>query len=71
MAQKNWKKTITKRDEIEFRRKQYLRNRYDNEIAIILGINDIWHLHVPNTKVRHFKTKSQALRYAKAYMRKH
>ena len=71
MALKDWKKTISKRDEIEFRRKKYDGRRIDNEIAIILGTNDKWHLHIPTYKVRHFKTKSQAIKYARAYMRKH
>ena len=70
MALKDWKKTISKRDEIEFRRKKYDGSRYDNEIAIILGTNDRWHLHIPDKNIV-YTTKSQALKFAKAYMRKH
>lgn len=66
MALKDWRLTIRKRDEIEFKRKDT-----KEEIAIILGVNDIWHLHIPYKKVKHYNSKEQALKFAKSYMKKH
>jgi len=75
MATKDWKKTKNTKNHIQFEQRGN-NNRWAETLNIIY-FKPIWEITISydissdhHTKVP-FKTKTQALKYARAYMRKH
>ena len=71
MANKDWKIITNERTELEFK------NKKNNTIIRFEKTRDqynryyIWAFYInENEQVEYFKTKSEALKYAKAYMTK-
>jgi len=70
MALKDWKKRIFENDEysywIQFQKKN------SNEYVEIMNMGDDgFRVMTTGTKQKYFKTKTQAMRFATAYMKKH
>ena len=76
MALKDWKKGDFINYEAEFIKKNIAITLTNNQTQLV-HIQKPWHLTIEKRRpydelfYRNFKTKSQALKYAKAYMRKH
>jgi len=66
MVIKDWKKEETLAGNIIF----YHREKY-KQIRIDKGFYERWELKIPNHSIKKFKTKQQALKFAREYMRKH
>ena len=73
MTLKDWKKEYNGKLVINYK------NKYGDSLQVIkeyLDIYDsdtqrVWKIFDNTKMIKHFKTKSQALKFAKAYMRKH
>jgi len=66
MATKDWKKQKTYRNQYAWKK--------NNKLLIVMRdntTNPYWHVRILGLINKEFKTKQQALAFAKAYMRKH
>ncbi|MFW5794153.1 MAG: hypothetical protein ACOCV1_01600 [Bacillota bacterium] len=72
MALKDWKKTVDERSELEFRNKKTGDIiSFDKATSQDLRYM-IWDFYInKKQQIESFKTKSEALKYAKSYMEKH
>ena len=66
MATKDWKKQNSYRNQYSWKK--------GDKLLVVLSdnfTNPYWYIVIDGNRRGHFKTKSQALKFARAYMRKH
>lgn len=72
MALKDWKKISTTENSTLYSTKDHKKVLTIRHMWLKLGSKrKIWIVYFGDAKRKDFKTKSQALKFAKAYMRKH